>query len=187
MYENWALKEALPEQAYDLAAARALMEQAGNPTISGPMIWATNTVADQIGEVLKQQLSAIGVNVELTPMELAAYYNQTYVHAYFMSHHQPLNNPDPDENLSSYFGRNAAFFKHYNEDIWDKIHEQAVELDFEKRKALVEDAQKMVVRDFPMKFMFTHNLHQFTDPRVKGWFYGKDLSNGRLRGLWLNA
>jgi hypothetical protein len=45
----------------------------------------------------------------------------------------------------------------------------------------------MVVRDFPMKFMFTTNLHQFTDPRVKNWFYGGDLYNGRLRGLWLDA
>jgi peptide/nickel transport system substrate-binding protein len=187
IYENWALKEPVPEQAYDPAAAKALLEQAGNPTVSGQMIWATGTQADQIGEILKQQLTAIGVNVELTPMELAAYYNQTYSYDYFMSHHVPLNNPDPDENLSSYFGRNAAFFKHYNEDIWAKIDEQAVELDFEKRKALVEEAQKMVVRDFPMKFMFTTNLHQFTDPRVKNWFYGGDLYNGRLRGLWLDA
>ena len=186
IYPLWTLKEELA--GFDLQKAKELMDAAGNPRVSGPMIWATGSPqADQIGEVLKQQLAEIGVEVELTPMELAAYYNQTYSYDYTFSHHVPLNNPDPDENLSSYFGRNSTFYKHYNEAIWAKIDEQAQELDVEKRQAIVQEAQRMIVLDFPMKFMFTTNLHQFTDQKVKGWFYPTDLYDGRKAEAWLDA
>lgn len=186
IYPLWALKENLAPT--DVAKAKALLEDAGNPTIEGPMIWATGSPqSDQIAEVLKQQLAQIGVNVTLQPMELAAYYNQTYAYDYVFSHHTPLNNPDPDENLSSYFGRASTFFKHHNEDIFDIIDRQAQELDTAKRQEIVQEAQEMIVRDFPMKFMYTTNNHLFVDKKVEGWFYPTDLYDGRKATAWFNA
>jgi peptide/nickel transport system substrate-binding protein len=186
IYPLWTLKEEIVK--FDLKAANDLMSAAGNPDISAPMIWATGSPqSDQIGEVLKQQLAEIGVNVELTPMELAAYYNLTYAYDYTFSHHVPLNNPDPDENLSSYFGRNSTFYKHYNEDIFAKIDEQAQELDVEKRQEIVQEAQKMIVEDYPIRFMFTTNLHQFLNAKVQGWFYPTDLYDGRKADAWIDA
>ena len=188
VYENWALKEPPAGSEYDVANAKALLEAAGNPTIAGPLIWANTTgTLQQVAEVHKQQLAEIGVDLQLTPMELAAYYNQTYAYDYTFSSHTPLNNPDPDENLSSYFGRNSTFFKHYNEEIWAKIDEQAVELDFEARQAIVQEAQEMIVLDFPMKFLYTTNNHMFTAANVMNWFYSADLYNGRIHDVWLDA
>lgn len=186
-YANWALKD--EPVGFDLNKSKALMKEAGQDAgFSGEMIWATGSPqSDQIGEVLKQQLKEIKVNLDLKPMELAAYYNQTYSYKYTFSHHVPLNNPDPDENLASYFGRNATFFKFYNEPIWDLIDKQAGELDTEKRKAIVLDVQKQVALEFPMAFMFTTNNHNFTDKKVKGWFYSPDLYNGRIHNVWLDA
>ena len=60
-------------------------------------------------------------------------------------------------------------------------------MDTEKRKALVQDVQKKIVQDFPMSFMFTTNNHNFTDQKVKGWFYSLDLYDGRIESLWLDA
>ncbi len=185
IYTNWALEEELA--GHDLAKAKALMEEAGVSDFTGDMIWATTAEADQIGEVLKQQLAQINVNVNLNPMELAAYYNQTYSYKYTFSHHQPLNNPDPDENLSAYFGRNSSYFKHYNPEIWDLIDKQAGEFDFEARQEIVREAQRKIVLDFPMAFMFTTHLHEFTDPKVKGWFYPVDLYDGRKATAWLDV
>ncbi|MEZ4493875.1 MAG: ABC transporter substrate-binding protein [Dehalococcoidia bacterium] len=188
IYPPWALTEPVESQSYDVAAAKALMEAAGNPTVSGPMIWATgSTEADQIGEVLKQQLAQIGVDITLEPKEAASYYDQTYKYDYFMSHHVPLNNPDPDENLSSYFGRKSAFFKHYNEDIFDIIDKQAVELDPEARADIVHEASRMIVEDYPMKFMYTTNEHRFAAPEVKNWFWEIDGYSNRLEGAWLDV
>ena len=186
MYSNWALKEELA--GFDLAKAKSLMSAAGVSTYSGEMIWATGTPqADQIGEVLKQQLKAINIDVQLKPMELAAYYNQTYSYKYTFSHHVPLNSPEPDENLSSYFGAKATYYKHDNPDLFKLVEAQAGELDTEKRKALVQDVQKKIVLDFPMSFMFTTNNHNFTDKKIKGWFYSLDLYDGRIESLWLDA
>ena len=186
-YSTWALKD--EPVGFDLNKAKALMKEAGQDAgFSGEFIWAATTPQqDQISEVLKQQLKEIKVNLELKPMELAAYYNQTYAYKYTFSHHTPLNNPDPDENLASYFGRNATFFKFYNEAIWDLIDKQAGELDTEKRKAIVQDIQKQVALEFPMAFMHTTNNHNFTDKKVKGWFYSNDLYNGRVSNVWLDA
>jgi len=185
IYENWALQEDLA--AHDLQKAKELMEQAGVSEFTGDLIWATTAEADQIGEVLKQQLGEIGVSLNLNPMELAAYYNQTYSYKYTFSHHQPLNNPDPDENLSAYFGEKSSYFKHYNPDIFALIQKQSEELDFEARQEIVREVQRKIVLDFPMSFMFTTNLHEFTDPKVKGWFYPVDLYDGRKATAWLDV
>ena len=95
-YSTWALKD--EPVGFDLNKAKALMKEAGQDAgFSGEFIWAaTSPQQDQISEVLKQQLKEIKVNLELKPMELAAYYNQTYAYKYTFSHHTPLNNPDPE-------------------------------------------------------------------------------------------
>jgi len=185
IYDQWTLKEELAE--FDLKKAQELMSAAAISSFTGETIWAQSAEADQIGEILKQQLAKINVTLNLKPMELAAYYNQTYSYKYTFSHHVPLNNPDPDENLSSYFGEKSAFFKHYNPQIFEIIKKQSEELDLEQRKEIVQEAQRMIVQDFPMRFMFTTNLHHFTDDKVKGWFWPTDLYDGRKAEAWLDA
>ena len=187
MYQQWALTDELA--GFDLAKAKQLMSAAGQDAgFSGEYIWATGTPdADQFAEVVKQQMKEIKIDLQLKPMELAAYYNQTYSYKYTFSHHTPLNSPEPDENLASYFGRKSTYYKHYNTEIFDMIDKQALELDTAKRKQLVQDVQKKIVMDFPMNFMFTTNNHNFTDQKVKGWFYSLDLYDGRIDTLWLDA
>jgi len=95
-----------------------------------------------------------------------------------MSHHTPLNNPDPDD---------SAFFKHYNPAIWDKIDAQAGELDREKRLEIVHDVSKDIVLDFPLKFMYTTNYHEYADSKIKNWFWEQDLYRNTMEGLWLDV
>ncbi len=188
IYPPWALTEEVAGAEYDVAAAKALMEAAGNPTVEGSFIWATGTTeADQVAEVVKQQLAEIGVNINLEPKETASYYDQTYKYDYFMSSHVPLNNPDPDENLSSYFGEHSTYFKHYNEDIFALIDQQAAELDAEKRNDIVHQASEMIVQDWPMKFAYTTNTHFFVSPEVKDWFFEQDQYSARMEGAWLDV
>ncbi len=186
MYEQWALQEHVPGSEFDLSAANALLEEAGNPTIEGDLIWAaTDPEVDLLAEMHQAHLAEIGANISLSPMELASYYNVTYEYDYTFSSHTPLNNPDPDENLAAYFGRNATFFRHYNPEIWDMIDAQARELDIDARTELVRECQEAIVLDFPMAFLYTTHVHGFTGSRVRGWFHSQDLYNGRIRDLWL--
>ncbi|MGD9894362.1 MAG: ABC transporter substrate-binding protein [Dehalococcoidia bacterium] len=188
IYPLWALKE--DPVKFDIASSKQLLEAAGHGQgWDDEMIFAQGAAGDtasQVGEVLKSQLAKIGVNVTLKPMDSTAYYNKTYAYDYTMSHHVPLNNPDPDENLASYFGRNSTFFKWGNQDVWALIDKQAETLDQAERQKIVEEAQRKIVLDYPMSFIYSPNGHYFTHSKVKGWFYPNDLYDGRLKEVWID-
>jgi peptide/nickel transport system substrate-binding protein len=184
IYPQWTFKENL--QQFDLKKAKDLLTAAGVNGYKDTMVWNTTGSAtnDQIGEVLKEQLKKIGWDVTLQPMELSAYYNKIYAWDYTLAHHVPLNNPDPDENLSAYFGRRSTYYKFYDEDVWKLIDKQAVTINTKEREQVVQDAQKAIVLKYPMKFMYTGNRHSFTDPSVKGWFWQTDTYDGRREKVW---
>jgi peptide/nickel transport system substrate-binding protein len=186
-FTNWALTEELVP--YDLAEAAKLMAAAGVDEIQGPMMWASSSPqSDQIGEIIKEQLSKINVITDLQPMETAAYYNVTYAYRYTFSHHVPLNSPEPDENLASYFGETATYFKHYDPAIFDLVKKQAETVDFEERKAVVKEAQEKIVLAYPIRFMFTTNVHQFIDNTLKDYEISLDrYDNYAVETAWLDA
>lgn len=188
-FTNWALTEELA--GYDPDKARKLLDAAGiaDGDIRGPMMWASSSPeSDQIGEVIKQQLAEIGVITDLEPMETAAYYNKTYQYRYTFSHHVPLNSPEPDENLSSYFGEFSTYYRHANPEIFELVAKQARTVDFEERKAVVKEAQEKIVQDFPIKFMFTTNVHQFIDQNLKDYDISLDrYDNYSIESAWLDA
>jgi ABC-type transport system substrate-binding protein len=187
-YTAWALKD--DPAAFDLAKAKSLMSEAGNSGFGGPFIWASATAsADQAAEVIKQQLAEINVDIELTPMETAAYYNLVYQYKYFMSYHNTTSTADPDEALSAYYGRTSTYYKYYGAEngVWDKIDAQSQELDTEKRKELVDDVQKQIVLEYPVKFLYSVYLQQYVDPKIKDWFYSLDGYNVRVEDAWVDA
>jgi peptide/nickel transport system substrate-binding protein len=188
IYPLWALKEELVK--HDIADSKKLLEAAGlGQGWNDEMIFAQGAagdVASQVGEVLKSQLAKINLNVTLRPMDTTAYYNKTYAYDYTLSHHVPLNNPDPDENLASYFGRNSTFYKWGNQEVWAMIDKQAETLDQAERQKIVDEVQRKIVLDYPMSFIYTPNGHYFTHSKVKGWFYPNDLYDGRLKTVWID-
>ncbi|MEZ4482729.1 MAG: ABC transporter substrate-binding protein [Dehalococcoidia bacterium] len=119
--------------AHDLKKATDLMKAAGMENgFDAEFIWASSGPdADQIAEILKQQLAKIKVNLNLKPMETAAYYNQIYTYKYDMASHTTTSTPDPDEALSAYYGPTSTYYKYYGKDngIWDAIDAQSQELD----------------------------------------------------------
>ncbi|MGH2584828.1 MAG: ABC transporter substrate-binding protein [Dehalococcoidia bacterium] len=188
IYKTWALSEELVK--FDPADSKKLLEAAGQGSgWNDEMIFASSEAGDissQVGEVLKQQLGQIGINVTLRPMETANYYNKNYSYDYTLSHHTALNNPDPDENLSSYFGANGTFYRWGNTDVHALVDKQAETLDQTERQAVVQEAQRKIVLDYPMSFIYTPYSHRFTNGKVKGWFYPIDGYDGRLETVWID-
>lgn len=185
-FKTWALPD--DPVKFDPADSRKLLEAAGlGSGFDEEMIFANyDDIANQVGEVLKQQMSKIGIRVKLVPMEVAAYFNKTYAYDYNMSHHIPRNNPEPDENLVSYFGPTATFFRWGNKEIQELIVKQSETVDQAERQKLVLDVQRKIVLDYPISFMYTPNNHFFTSAKVKGWFYPNDLYQGRKETLWMD-
>ncbi len=187
IYPTWYLKDELVK--FDPADSKKLLEAAGHGNGFDAEMIFTNSAGDipnNIGEVLKNQLSKIGIRVKLAGSDTTSYYNKAYAFVYDIAHHQPLNQPDPDENLASYFGRSSTYFKWGNKQIWEAIDKQAETVNLEERKKAVDVAQRMIVQDYPMSFMFTTNLHCFTQSKVKGWFFGNDFYDGRRERAWID-
>jgi peptide/nickel transport system substrate-binding protein len=188
IYPLWALKE--DPVKFDTADSVRLLQAAGFANgWDDEMIFAQGAagdVASQVAEVLKSQLAKINLRVNLRPMDTTAYYNKTYAYDYTLSHHVPLNNPDPDENLASYFGRNSTFYKWGNQEVWAMIDKQAETLNVPERQKIVDEVQRKIVLDYPMSFIYSPNAHFFTHSKVKGWFYPNDLYDGRLRTVWID-
>jgi ABC-type transport system substrate-binding protein len=172
IFPFWALKE--DPVKFDPANGKKLLEAAGFANgLDTEMIFSNSggDIPNQIGEVLKVQLAKAGIRVKLTPMENTAYYNKTYAYDYDSSHHAPLNNPEPDENLSSYFGATSTFYRWGNKEIHGMVERQAAILDSNERQKLVLDVQRKICLDYPINFTLSANTHLFTNPKVKGWFY----------------
>jgi peptide/nickel transport system substrate-binding protein len=188
-YTAWALKE--DPAPFDLKKAQDLMKAAGRENgFSAKFLWAAVVPQDdQRSEVVKQQLAKIKVNLDLTPMELAAYYNLIYTYKYQMANHATTSTPDPDEALSAYYGRTSTYFKYdgSSNGIWDAIDKQSEELDPKARKVLVDDVQKQIVQQAPVAFLFSVLVQDFTDPKVKGWPFSIDGYNIRVEDLWFNV
>lgn len=188
IFPLWALKE--DPVKFDPADSKKLLEAAGlGNGWDDEMIFAQGAAGDiatQVGEVLKVQLGKIGVRVTLKPMDTTAYYNKTYAYDYTLSHHVPLNNPDPDENLSSYFGANSTFYRWGNKEIHALIDKQAETLDMAERQKIVTEVQRKIVLDYPMSFIYSPNGHLFTHSKVKGWFYPNDYYDGRYETVWID-
>ena len=189
IYKTWALTE--DPVKFDPADSKKLLEAAGlGSGLEEDLIFAQGAagdVASQVAEVLQAQLAKIGVKLTIKPMETTAYYNKTYAYDYGMSHHVPLNQPDPDENLSSYFGRSSTFYKWGNQEIWAMIDKQAETLNQDERIKLVKETQQKIVLDYPMNFTYVPNAHYFTHQNVKGWFFPNDYYDGRLARVWLDG
>ncbi len=188
-YTKWSLKE--DPAGFDLKKSQDLMKAAGRDNgFTEKFLWASaNPATDQAAEVIKQQLAKIKVNIELTPMETAAYYNLIYTYKYNMAYHTTTSTPDPDEALAAYYGKTSTYYKYdgSTNGIWDAIDKQSEELDTTKRKALTDDIQKKIVQQYPVSFLFSVLLQQYVDPRVKDWFYSIDGYNVRVEDAWLNA
>jgi len=188
LYPDWALKENPvkfdPEDSKKLLAAAGLANGWDDELIfSSNAAGGTN---DQVAEVLQRQLARIGVRVTLRGMDSTSYFNKNYSYDYTLSHHTPLNLPEPDENLSPYFGPTATYYRWGNKEIHALIEKQVTTLDFTERQKAVEEVQRKIVLDYPMNFISTNNTHYFSWPQVKGWFFPNDLYNGRLETVWID-
>lgn len=188
-YKAWSLPD--DPAGFDLKKAADLMKAAGlEGGFNEKFIWASaNPATDQAAEILKQQLAKSKINIELSPMETAAYYNLVYQYKYGMAYHTTTSTPDPDEALAAYYGKTSTYYKYdgSKNGIWDAIDKQSEELDVAKRKTMVADVQKKIVAEYPVGFLFSVLLQQFTDPKVKNWHYSVDGYNVRVEDLWLNT
>jgi peptide/nickel transport system substrate-binding protein len=156
---------------YDPEKSKALLAEAG---------WDANTVlslklppvegyARRGGEIIAQQLAAVGIKTETTNVEWAQWLSEVFTDKNYdlsiVSHTEP--------NDIGIFARDGYYFN-YKSDAFNKLMADLdVTADPAKRAELIKAAQKQLADDYAAGFLF-----ELAKPMVQ---------NAKLKGMWENA
>ena len=121
------------------------------------------------GEIIAQQLAAVGIKTETTNLEWAQWLDEVFKQKNYdltiVSHTEP--------NDISIFSRPDYYFD-YHSDAFNKIiADLSVTADPAKRSELLKAAQKQLADDYVVGFLFEL-------PKI-------GVENAKLRGMWENA
>ena len=139
-----------PEQAKQLLADAGYPE-GFDAKMKLPKLTGVNIISDT-ASVIKDQLKRVGINLALDEVELGAFIGSVLLSGNFeMVFFPNLPYDEPDRPLSFYHSlgvTGAGNWTNYNNPELDKlINAQAEEFDFEKRKKIIFDAQRMILNE----------------------------------------
>lgn len=182
----------------DLAEARRLATAAGNPTL-------TITTSPQYpsfyldrAQVFKAHLERVGFKVELDPVEYTAFKDRERGKQFQLTTGTWAFASDPDAALSGAFGASGArnYFSYNSPRFESLIEKERAEPDMAKRKAIIFDAQRLLLEERPIAFtawFLTANIGRRNE--VKGIAFGGAQPTGvnagehafQAKSIWLDG
>ncbi len=153
---QWALPKERLTSFYkrDVAKAKQLMEAAGRPDgfsalLKTPRLPGVNFIND-IARIIVDSWKDINVDVQIDEVELGAYIGSVLLPGNFdMTFFPNLPYDEPDRPLSFYHSlgvTGSGNWTGYSNPTLDKlIDAQAAEFDFEARKAIITEAQELIL------------------------------------------
>lgn len=166
---QWAYASDVPKYGLNKDLANSLLDQAGYPKqsdgwrftlrINLPR-WSTDDV--RATEVIRDELRDIGINAQLTVLEIAADNQQIYMKHDFDIHVEPRQStgPDPSQNAYMYTSKSIRLSNPipstwnimiYNNSKVDQLFDQGVsETNQDKRAEIYKEIQRTIMTDLPM-------------------------------------
>jgi peptide/nickel transport system substrate-binding protein len=195
--------DAVPAYKLDIAAANALLDEAGFARGSDGMRfklfidWAPYGDAMQrTAEVVKQALKGIGIDVEIRSSDLPGWLRRVYTDNDFdMTTFFLSAMPDPTIGLQRFFWsksiqKGVAFSNAsgYANPEMDAILEAAgSEIDLAKRQALFAKFQVLAMTDLPILPLVDLDQVTFADQRVHDYTTGAGGIRTNMAGTWIAA
>lgn len=177
---------------YDLDKAKQLMAESSFPNgfKTDLTVVAGDTLGNETAVILKDMLSKIGIDVNITPVEQGSWFQNWSSYNYDMLYKLGANDiVDPGENIPFDFlqiadgGQGAAFTGWSNPDVTKLAHEGLVEQDPQKRGQIYYELQKIVMDEQPQLFLFHPYSHWGQRDNVHG-FNIADTSFYKLWEVW---
>jgi peptide/nickel transport system substrate-binding protein len=167
---------------YDPAKAKALLAEAGYPngfttTLSYPTSGSGNMIPGPMNEALQQNLAAVGIKVDLKPVEWASMLTDFFV-GKIPGGADMLNislSYQQEGFWAMWFGTGATLNTgHYSNPQVDELFTKAKsELDGQKRSDLYAQASAIVTKDAPWLFVVDDKNPRALAPNVKGFIEPK--------------
>jgi peptide/nickel transport system substrate-binding protein len=165
-----------PDYAFDPDKAKGLLAEAGVEDLALDfLITAGDSVHDQIGVIVKDQLGKVGVDVNLIKQEEGQQWDSTVAGEYDISINYWTNDViDPDQKSTfCVYGddENLSYYTRYkNPEVTALVEQGRVELDADKRRQIYYDIQRMAKNDVHWVDMYYSPFRNASRSNVKNFF-----------------
>ncbi len=156
--------------AYNPEKAKELLKEAGYPDgFKATLKLPPPSYARRGGEIIAQQLKAIGVDVQIIPVEWAQWISDVFTNKDYeltiVSHTEPAD--------YVIYARDNYYFNYHSDAVKRLVDELNVTTEPAQRNAIIGDIQKQIAND-------AVNVFLFELPKLGVW-------NAKIKGLWANS
>lgn len=156
----------------DLDRARSLIAESGMQTPIQVEYLANTSRPDptRVGEVIREQLKEIGVELKITPLELSVWLERLIGKKYELTFTFNEKTVDPDNIYSLLFTSDAPLnvFGYSNKRFDKLIADGRVSSDEEQRKQIYADAREILFDDVPVFYTFYETPNYLTTRKLAG-------------------
>ena len=167
---------------YDPERAKQLLKEAGYSNLKFTL--STNNSKARFAralEVMKEQLSRIGVSTEVEVLDKAGSTHRMYAkppqfHAFVEDYEYAI---DPSSYLARYLASGVyQNYGNWSSPAFDKLLEEGlVEGDFQKRKKIYDQAQEILVKEGPMLYLWYGVEDMAYSSKLKGYIFAPYFSS----------
>ena len=174
------------DYAHDQAKAIGLLQEAGTDQDVSIELLVDNGSGVRIAEILKEQLSDVGIALDVVSVDPKSRDARVFDGEYEMAlismgswgldpdylrvrYHSRIDYEDAGGSLSAILGADQGY---QNSELDELLDEQRVEVDPEKRKSILFDIQEILAEDVPEIPLFNnYYLYAYNADRYDGWTF----------------
>jgi peptide/nickel transport system substrate-binding protein len=186
---HWAYADLNTYPKQDLEKAKQLLKEAGYENGFKVTI-KVSPKKEQVdaAQIIKQQLKEIGIEVEVLSQEASVFFEQLGKKDFEMTVVGWVGFVDPDEFLYNIFHTGEKWNQQaYSNPRVDELLEKGrLVVDPEERKKIYAEAQKLIVEDAPMAFLYVNPQTSALVDSVKGFDVNPTVTTISLRDTWLD-
>jgi peptide/nickel transport system substrate-binding protein len=174
---GWAANPELKVFDYNPEEAKALLKKAGVPdNFSFAITVSATPLYQKLGEIVQQQLKKVGLDAQIKPVDYSEHYamqksGSTYA---FIERWTPR--ADPGVIMNMHFDQKgmANNQRYNNQQVIELISDANSTYDQAKRKALLQQAEQLVVDDAPIIYIYYPSMWIAIRNNIQGYEYIPD-------------
>jgi peptide/nickel transport system substrate-binding protein len=170
-------RELLRSGGFSWNKAGQLLDSSGAPVEFSIITSSSNTQRMKIATLLQDDLSHLGMQVHVVPLEFRALIDRVFQSFDYEAAIMGLGggdaDPNPEMNVWTTSGTSHLWHLHETEPAtaWEReidqlMQQQMVTLDYAKRKQLYDRVQQLIAEQLPFIFLATPDVLAAADPRV---------------------